>query len=53
MLAEQDSNNALEASITEIRAVISSPHESLRLQDLRKHAQEDRTSAALHPRGAS
>ena len=47
MLAEQDSNNEVEASITEIRAVVSSPHESLRLQDLRKHAEEDRTYQQL------
>ena len=41
MLAEHDSNNEVEVSAAEIRAVVSSPHESLRLQDLRKHTQED------------
>ena len=47
MLAEQDSSNEIAPSVAEIRAVVSSPHESLRLQDLRKHAQEDHTYQQL------
>ena len=46
MLAEQDSDE-VETSIAAIRAVVSSPHESLRLQDLRKHTEEDHTYQQL------
>ena len=41
MLAERDSHDNLEASIAEIRATSTRQQESLRLQDLRKHAEGD------------
>ena len=43
MLAECDSDNEHGASIAEVRAMSSSPQESVRLQGLRTHAQDDRT----------
>ena len=41
VLAEQDSNNNPEATIAEIRAVSNGQQESLHLQTLRKHTEQD------------
>ena len=40
-LAELDTNDDPEMSLTEIRAVGAQNHKSLRLQELRKHAEQD------------
>ena len=48
MLAERDSHNNPEASIAEIRNTSTCKQESLRLQDLRKHAEEDEEYQQLH-----
>ncbi len=48
MLAERDSNNNLETTIAEIRAISSGQQESTWLQDLRKHAQQDHEYQQLH-----
>ena len=42
MLAERDQDDTLAPTVAEIRAVCTGHQESLRLQDLRKHAEEDR-----------
>ena len=41
MLAEHDCDSDVEVSIAEIRTMSSGTQESIRLQDLRKYAQED------------
>lgn len=41
MLAEHDPNNNPETTIAEIRSIANKQQESVRLQDLRKHAEQD------------
>ena len=47
MLAECDSDNEQGVSFAELRALSSSPQESVRLQGLRTHAQDDHTDQKL------
>lgn len=46
-LAELDINDNPEMSLTEIRAISNNHHESLRLQELRKHAEQDEQYQSL------
>ena len=46
-LAEQDKNGNHAVSITELRSTTDNTQESLRMQDLRKHANEDETYQQL------